>query len=426
MTLSNLSPAGLMVVVLLCCSFLLNAQDTVRISLPEAEKQFINNNLQLLAEHYNISIAKAEKLQAGLYNNPNISYTGIIYNPDNRKLFDISNNSGEYIFNIQQIISLAGKRNKAIKLAETNIRISENRFFDLLRTLRYSLRTNFYTIYYLQHSIQAYLEQINALEKLSTGYDELRLTGTVSTKDALRIKSLYYSLLSEKNSIQNQLNDAESEIRLLLHNNKSYFIPDIPDEFLRDDAIRNMNIQSLIDTAFLCRQDLHLAENNLNYNQQNYLLQKAMAVPDITLGSQFDKRGSFVNNASFFSMGIDLPFFNRNQGNIRSAKLTLEQSNVQLQLQKEIIENEVQLAWQKIASADKMLNAIDTGFTASYKNVMQSVLENFQKKNLTLLEFIDFSESYRNSILQLNQLQNDRMQAIEALHFAIGKTIINN
>ena len=56
--------------------------------------------------------------------------------------------------------------------------------------------------------------------------------------------------------------------------------------------------------------------------------------------------------------------------------------------------------------------------------LMDAVTENFLKKNISLIEFTDFVESYKNNVLQMNQLQNDRMQAIEALNFAVGKPIV--
>src|SRR4051812_47499447 len=94
------------------------AQDTTRIALPDAEKQFTAKNLELMAEKYNIDIARAQVLQARVYNNPNLQLVANVYNPDQKKWFDVSNGTGEYIANVQQLIILAGKRNKQIKLAQ--------------------------------------------------------------------------------------------------------------------------------------------------------------------------------------------------------------------------------------------------------------------------------------------------------------------
>ncbi|MBC7511971.1 MAG: TolC family protein [Ferruginibacter sp.] len=411
--------------MLLFCSVTVHAQDTVRITLPEAEKQFQQKNLVLLAEKYNIDIAKAQVIQAKLYTNPNFSFTGDIYNPQDKKSFDISNKTGEYIVAVQQLIRVAGKRNKEIKLAETGIRLSENRFFDLLRTLHFSLRSNFFSAYYLQNSVNAYQSQIASLERLNASYQSLKVKGGVTLKDAIRIKSLLYSLKAEQTSLQNQLNDVQAELRILLQSNNSFFIPVADNKAAMSATFKQMKLPDLVDTAFQNRFDLKLAENNLLYNQQTYTLQKAMAKPDVTLGAQFDKRGSFVNNASFFTAAIDLPFFNRNQGNIKAAKISIDQSKILLNQQKSAVENEVQSAYIKALNTDKMLQSIDPSFTSDFESLLTAITENFEKKNLSLIEFTDFNESYKNNILQINDLQNQKMQAIETLNFTVGKTILN-
>src|ERR1700733_9393173 len=85
-----------------CITIHAHAQDTTRISLPQAEDSFLNKNLSLIAERYNIDIARAQVLQAKLYNNPNFQATGAIYNPEQKKAFDVSSQTGEYIVGVQQ------------------------------------------------------------------------------------------------------------------------------------------------------------------------------------------------------------------------------------------------------------------------------------------------------------------------------------
>ena len=401
------------------------AQDTLHISLQEAENTFFNKNLSLLSEKYNIGIAQAQVIQAKLYPNPNFQFTGNIYNPANRKLFDLTDKTGEYIVGAQQLILLAGKRNKQIQLAQTNASLAENRFFDLLRTLRFTLRSDFFQAYFLQNSINAYNVQIAALDTLNNTYEKLVTKGVVTLKDAVRIKALLYSLRAEQISLQNQFYDSEAEIQLLLQNNKTWFIPVSDINAATVPSVKNYSLQTLVDTALTNRYDIKLAQNTLLYNQQNYNLQKALAVPDLSAGASFDKRGSFVESASFFNLAIDLPFFNRNQGNIKAAKTSIEQSKMLLNQQGFVVENDVQKAYTKALNTDKMLSSIDPGFKNDFEQLLKSVTINFQKRNISILEFTDFYESYKQNVLQLNQLQNDRLQAIENLNFAIGKTLFN-
>jgi cobalt-zinc-cadmium efflux system outer membrane protein len=72
-----------------------------------------------------------------------------------------------------------------------------------------------------------------------------------------------------------------------------------------------------------------------------------------------------------------------------------------------------------------MITAIDPGFQQDFDKLLKSITDNFEKRNISLLEFTDFYESYKQNVLQYNQLQNDRIQAIESLNFTIGKPIVN-
>jgi cobalt-zinc-cadmium efflux system outer membrane protein len=112
-------PYGVMVLLVCCVCFRSFGQDTVRLTLPAVEKLFIQHNLALLAEKYNIDLAEAQVIQAKLYNNPNFQFTGNIYNPERHKITDVSNGSGQYTFGVEQLVVLAGKRNKQVRLAAT-------------------------------------------------------------------------------------------------------------------------------------------------------------------------------------------------------------------------------------------------------------------------------------------------------------------
>ncbi len=413
-------------VMLLCISNALKAQDTLHITLPEAEQQFLQKNLTLLAQKYNIDIARAQVIQAKIYNNPTLSLNGNLYNPQLKKPFDVSNKTGQYDIGIQQVIRLAGKRNKEIKLAETAVSLTENQFFDLIRTLRYSLRSGFYDLNFLQNSINGYQAQIASLEKMSAAYHQLQLKGVVTLKDDVRIKSLLYSLHAEQSALINQLTDAEAALQLLLQNNKTYYIADADNNLPAKIAVQQLTLQSLLDAAFVNRYDFKAAETNLLLSSNNYSLQKALAKTDVTIGADFDKRGSFTENASFLTVAFDLPFFNKNKGNIKAAKISIDQSKTGVELVRQTVENDVQRAYQKVLNTDKMLQLIDPAFQEQFEKLLQGVTENFQKKNISLIEFTDFNESYKNNMLQFNQLKNDKMQAIEALNFAVGKNTFNN
>lgn len=403
-----------------CCSA--NSQDTLRLTLLQAETQFLQNNLQLLAEKYNIELAKAEEVQASLYPNPNIQAGILAYNPVSRKVFDSYTSTGQYELTIQQMILLAGKRSKQVQLAATGTAMASNTFRELLRSLQYSLRSSFYNALFLQNAIQAYDAQITIITQMDSSYQLLQNKGVVTLKDAVRIRSLLYSLKTERTALLAQMTDVQSTLRLLVGEQVSYIAPvEVDSKGKRD--VSSTPLQQLLEVAYESRNDLKLAQNTIAYHSQNYRLQKALAVPDLFISGAFDKRGGSVDNSTIMSVGIDLPFFNRNQGRIKAAQLSIEQSKLELEHQKRLLESEVSTAYMQVRNSEQMLATIDATFSSSYEKLLTAVTENFQKRNISLLEFTDFYDSYRETILRVNQLQNDHMQAVERLNYSIGKIL---
>src|SRR5580700_3429013 len=126
-----LFPALLM--ALSFCGFSASAQphqDTLRLQLPEAEKMFLDSNLQLLAQRYSIDANKALVIQARLWPNPNFSIGHTLYSGTLHQFFPLGTND-ETTAGLSQLILLAGKRNKQVRMAQATVRLTEYQFFDL-------------------------------------------------------------------------------------------------------------------------------------------------------------------------------------------------------------------------------------------------------------------------------------------------------
>ena len=107
-----------------------------------------------------------------------------------------------------------------IKIADANVKLAEYQFYDLIRTLKYSLRTDFFNIYYLQQSAKVYNEEITSLQQVAKAFNEQEGKGYIAEKEVIRIKAQLYSLQSEYNDLINQINDAQSNMRIDLRINR--------------------------------------------------------------------------------------------------------------------------------------------------------------------------------------------------------------
>ena len=344
----------------------------------------------------------------------------IIRKPKNSFLIGSGTSGGEFSGQLSQLIYLAGQRNKQVKIAEANTRLAEYQFYDLIRTLKYTLRTDFYNIYFLLHSAAVYDEEIKSLQQVVNAFEEQEGKGYIAEKEVIRIKAQLYTLLGEYNNLISQINDQESELRLVLQVKSSFIIPEL--DSVKIDALSpsTYSLATLLDSAYKNRADLLIARTTVEASKLNYNYQKALAVPNLTLALAYDQQGSYINNLTSLGAAIDLPFFNRNKGNIQTAKITTDANSALQQSTEATVQENVSHALEKAFANDKMYRSIDPKFLKDFDHMLHEVLINYEKRNLTLLDFLDFYESYKDNILSSNNIQFNRISAFEDINYYTG------
>ena len=396
--------------------------DTLKLTLKQAEDQFLKNNLTLIIQRYNIDNASAAVITARLFSNPDFSFNNGI------TATDVTQGPAykEQSFAVSQLFTTAGKRNKSIQLAKIGVEQAKYQFFDLLRTLKFTLHSDFYSIYFQEQSAKVYDEEINSLKKTLTVFKEQYQKGDIAEKEVLRIKSQLYSLQAEYNSLVTGIDTTESELKLLLKVAPGKYVEPLANfDDNNKQLVASVPYQRLLDSAYVNRYDLKYSKATVEYNNMNLKLQKATAIPDFSLSLNYDKLGSYSNNFLGAGIAFSLPFFNRNQGNIKQARIAVDQSNVQFQSQQDQVESDVVTGYKNALRLEKLYSSFDPKFKDDFTHLIQEVNINYQKRNLSMLEFLDFYDSYKTNTLQLNNLQLNRVISLEQLNYVTGTPFFN-
>lgn len=397
--------------------------DTLKLNIKQAEEQFLRNNLQLVAQRYNVDNASAQIITAKLFPNPDFNYSNGIYATDASQGPAYKENA----YNFSQLFTTAGKRNKNIRLAKFGVEQARYQFFDLLRTLKYTLRNDFYSIYFQEQSSRVYNQEISSLAKILGAFKQQYAKGNIAEKEVLRIQSQLYSLQVEYNNLQVNIDTTQSEFKMLIKAAPAvYVVPSVDeDSYTGKDIVTKVPYQQLLDSAYMNRYDLRLAKTNVDYNGANFSLQKALAVPDVSLSVNFDRLGAYGNDYVGGGIEFSLPFFNRNQGAIKQARIAIDQSKVDLQNVQNQIGMDVSTNYKGALRLENLYKTFDPQFKGDFNHLINEVFINYQKRNISLLEFLDFYDSYKTNVLQLNSLQFSRINSLEQLNFVTGTPFFN-
>lgn len=391
-------------------------------TVQQCEELFQKNNLLLLAEQYNIDAAQAAVVQAKIWEHPYVSGEFNFINPQDKKILNAGAN-GQKSISVQQLIYLGGKKKKEIEAAKGNVAVAVLQYEDLLRSLRFEIRQNFYGIYFNQNKVTVIQSQLSTLQSLITAYDEQAKKGNVPLKDVVRLQSLSLSLKKELMDIQQEIFSRQESLKILTNTTENITpivaVQEIEDKFTRPLA---SNETQLFELAVQKNPAYLVALKTIESNELQLKWQRSLSVPDITVGASYDQRGGAFNNQVNLTVGIPLPFWNKNKGNIKIAEAQLAQNRVGKEQKLLELKTQIATLYQTFAFQQQQYKQSLPNFE-NFGKVYDGVLQNFQKRNISLIEFTDFMESYNQSMLYINEVKKQVLLYGETINLLVNDTI---
>lgn len=378
-------------------------------SLLECENAFQQNNLQLLAEQYSINMADADILQAKIWELPQMSGYINGYNPQDRRFLDAGRAKG---FEVTQLIYMGGKKKNEIAFAKSNKELAQLQFSQLLVELRTQLHTNYYNLYYEKLKLENTNKQLGYMNDLLKAYKVQSAKGNVSLKDEVRLQSIVIQLNNDKVNINKNLLEFEQNLKVLTGITEN-IEPEISEEeaklvltaqpFGDNDELKRKALENNADYLFI----LKLIDNSKLYAQW----QKSLNVPDLNVGAEYDQASGTFNNEINLKVGIPIPLWKSNKGNVEKANYAIKQNQKNAEFQKLTLETKVQSAFQIWKTQYDQLAEIKATDLSNLDLVYDGMLKNFRNGNISLIEFTDFMESYRQTALQIYDMKNDLMES---------------
>ena len=398
-------------------------QDTVYITLKDAEKIMLEKNLDLIANHFNIDIAHAQVISAKLWDNLTFDYQQNIWNPTNHIPFSIKGPDGEVFLQIDQVFKTAGKRHRLVKSNMANEKAAEYAYYDLLRNLKFQFRSDFYQLNALlktQKVFDTELEKSIVLEKaLSEAYEKK----DVALKDLVTIQSTMFQLQTDLTANQSSITDLESEIRYMLQlQPKTVIIPVMPATV--DVTIPYVIMDSLYTEAIANRPDV--LNNGAQVEASDWYLKynKSLIAPDLDVALMYDKASASYAGYTGFGVSLPLPLWNQNQGGIKSAKATLKQNQTQLDASKLKAVNDVNDAYVKLVRLSHLDLDAQIRNNQSFDKLMSGIYDVFQKKEMSLRDLVIYMDTYKQQATNFNNYIAQFYTAKENLNMAVGKDVI--
>ena len=385
-----------------------------QMSLQDCELAFQKNNLQVLAAQYNINMADADIMQAKIWELPQFSGYVNAYNPEDKRAFDVGRAKGA---EITQLIYLGGKKKNEIQFAKSNKELSQLQFNQLLVDLRSQLRETYYNLIYEQKKQISIDGQLKYMNELLAAYKIQSDKGNISLKDYVRLQSIVIQLNNDKIEINNNILAFQQNMKILTGNSDN-ILPNISKLDENDILISQPfgDLEILKEKALVNNADylynLRLIENSKLFAQW----QKSLNTPDLNLGAEYDQNSGTFRNEINLKVGIPIPLWKVNKGNVEKAKYAIQQNEKNSEYQKLNLETQVESAYQTWKNQYDQYFELKPVDVENLNTVYNGILKNFRSGNISLMDFTDFLESYRQTVLQIYEMKKQIMISAEQLN----------
>jgi len=395
-----------------------STQGPVKITLDEAIQRALEHNHNLLATRTTIQQSEAAETTANLRPNP-----VLLGDAQFLPLFNWNQLNPEYIGNSAQfdlgvsyLFERGKKRQHRLQAARDQTVVARSSVNDNERTLSFQVASQFIDVQLAESALDLAEQNLQGFQSTVDISRERYRTGDISKDDFLKIALQLVQFQMDESQARLARAQGLSDLRQLLGYDSVPADYDIAGDL--DYQPLHANPQDLQANALRSRPDLRAAQQGVTAANSQYQLQKAIAKVDIT-GQVNYTHISDLSTASFFA-NVQIPIFNRNQGEIARAGFAIAQAQEQEKATSDQVLTDVQNAYAALESNDEIIRLYRSGYLDQAKEDREISEYSYRRGAASLLDFLDAERSYRAVQLAYRQALASYNTALEQLREAVG------
>jgi cobalt-zinc-cadmium efflux system outer membrane protein len=393
-----------------------------RLAMADAVRLALVRNHQLRAQRLNVDLSKADEITAGLKPNPNFLSTNELFPvfTPSQLTWDNFVNNQNFVQSVTYLFERGGKREKRTEVARDTTSVAAATAVDAERQLAFQTQ-------------QAFINVLLANSTLDLARENLRNFSNVVDVNRERMRagdlaeSEFYKISLQKLQFEQDLSTAEIGVilaRATLRQNVGY--ESLTDDFEVAGALVYQKFTVTLDDlkrdALLARPDWRAAQSGVALAKHTQELALANRPRDITGGLEYDRAGSL--NAIGFTVSVDLPFHDRNQGNIARAKVGIAQATELQEFARSTVVTDVVNAYSAFQASEKVLALYQSGYLDQAKQSLDITTYVYQQGSGTLLDLLDAERTYRSTQLAYRQALAAYMTSVQQINLAVGRQVL--
>ena len=394
------------------------AAPSVRIDLDQATLIALAHNHALKAARTEIQQSQAEEITAAIRPNPVFTYDDLyvpIFSPGQLNSATL-NNITEFDVGVSYTIQRGHKRQARIQAARDQTAVTRSQVSDTERGLTFNVAQQYIAVLLAKANLQLARQDLTSYQQTVDLSEKQYGAGAISEGDLLKIKLQLLQFQMDVSQAQLGLVQAFASLRGLLGYDAVPANYDVMGELAYLPL--KLNQEDLQLKALQLRPDYVAAQQGVTAAQSQNSLAKANGKRDLT--TTFDYTHVSALNAAGLTLSIEIPIFDRNQGEIARTHYAVTQAQETKTAAGETVMTDVANAYQAFQVGDQVVQLYLSGYLKQAEDSRDISEYAYKRGAASLLDFLDAERSYRATQLAYRQALATYMLAVEQLREVIG------
>ena len=391
---------------------------TQLISLADAIQMALQHNHNLLAAQTTVQQSEAEETTANLRPDPVLMGDALflpIFQPSNLTS-DYIDNTAQFDLGVSYLFERGKKRQHRLQAAKDVTAQTRSQVSDNERNLTFNVASQFIAVELAESTLELANEDLksfqNTVDITQARYD----AGDIGEDDLLKIKLQMLQFQTDVSQAQLGRVQGLSDLRQLLGYESVSSDYDVAGDFNYQPVAGT--VEDFQAKALQNRPDLRAAQLGVTAANSQHELQKAIGKRDVT-GEVNYTHLAYLNEISLFG-SMQLPIFDRNQGEIARSGFAITQAEEQEKYTNGQVLTDVRDAYENLRSNDQIVTLYRSGYLDQAQQSRDITDYAYRHGAASLLDFLDAERSYRATQLGYRQSLASYLLALEQLREAVG------
>jgi cobalt-zinc-cadmium efflux system outer membrane protein len=395
---------------------------TAPITMADAVRLAFDRNQTLRAQRLTIDESKADEITATLKPNWNFSFDldGLEVFTPSHFTFNTTNSNVTYNVGFSHVYERGNKRDIRTIVAQDTTDVTAKGVMDAERQLRFQTEQAFINVLLGKSLLEAAQENLTGFSEQLDINEQRVKSGDLAEGDFLPIKIQKLQFETDLSAAELGLIQAKAGLRQLLG------YQSVPDDFdVSGDltsAAPPVTLADLERDALLSRPDLLAAQSGLKLAKDSIELAKGNRARDVT--GNYGYQNVAGANTIGGGLSFDLPFGDRNQGNIAHAEIALKQATETEAATRVLVLTDVENAFAAFQTSAKIVKLYESGYLDQAQQSLDITNYAFRQGATTLSNLLDAQRTNRQIQLAYRQALATLMTNARQLNLVVGKQVI--